>query len=142
MKTAGYSGTPLPKKLGLKSGQTALLLYVPEDVTDILGFPDFSKCRKSPRSLSGREWDYIHLFVKERKKLELIVPKLRGALNPDGMIWISWPKKSSQVTTDITGDVLREVILPTGLVDVKVCAVNDIWSGLKFVFRKELRATL
>ena len=138
----GYSGTPLPKKLGLKRGQIALLLGVPKDVTALSEFSDFAKLRKSFRNLSGRQFDYIHIFVKEREKLEVIIPQIQLLLLADGMLWVSWPKKSSEVKSDVTEGVLREVILPYGLVDIKVCAVNEIWSGLKFMFRKELRTSL
>jgi len=138
----GYSGTPLPKKLGLKAGQRALLLNVPKEITDISDYPDFAYMRKTTRKLSGRQFDYIHLFVKTRRKLETTVPTLQTLLKPDGMIWISWPKKSSGVKTDVLEGTLREVILPTGLVDVKVCAIDRTWSGLKFMFRKEIRSSL
>ncbi|MEK1860731.1 MAG: DUF3052 domain-containing protein, partial [Rhizobium leguminosarum] len=89
-----------------------------------------------------RAFDYVHLFTTERAALDAIAPALFRVLRPDGMVWISWPKKSSRVPTDITEDVLREVLLPMGLVDIKVCAVDEIWSGLKFVIRKELRGAL
>jgi len=140
--TTGYSGTPLSKKLNLKPGQKALLLNVPKDITDITEFPDFASARKSLPETASRQFDYIHLFVKERRVLEKALPEMHANLLPNGIIWISWPKKSSKVKTDIMEGTLREVILPTGLVDVKVCAVNDIWSGLKFMFRKELRSEL
>lgn len=139
---AGYSGTPLPKKLGLKSGQAALLLDVPQDIADIHNFSGFETVRKSMRNVSGRQFDYVHLFVKKRDKLEAKIPKIRQRLKPDGMVWVSWPKKSSGVKSDITEGVLREVILPCGLVDVKVCAIDETWSGLKFMFRKEIKPSL
>jgi hypothetical protein len=84
----------------------------------------------------------VHLFTTERTVLERTAPALLPVLVPNGMVWISWPKKSSSVPTDVTEDVLREVLLPMGLVDIKVCAVDEIWSGLKFVIRKELRGLL
>ena len=111
----GYSGTPLSKKLGLKPGQIALLLGVPKSVTAISELPDFAKLRKSLRNLSGRQFDYIHIFVKEREKLEAIIPQIQLLLLADGMLWVSWPKKSSGVKSDVTEGVLREVILPSGL---------------------------
>ncbi|MDK4731084.1 DUF3052 domain-containing protein [Rhizobium sp. CNPSo 3490] len=139
---AGYSGTPLARKLGLAHGQAAALLGVPETIDDINGFGGFaSVIRLLPETLLPA-LDYVHLFVTDRVVLEAAAPTLFRVLKPDGMIWISWPKKSSRVPTDITEDVLREILLPTGLVDVKVCAVDEIWSGLKFVIRKELRGAL
>ncbi|MBX5082258.1 DUF3052 domain-containing protein [Rhizobium lentis] len=138
---AGYSGTPLARKFGLAQGQAAALLGVPETIKDINGFDGFaSVVRVLPETL--RAFDYVHFFVAERRVLEAAGPTLFRALKPDGMIWISWPKKSSRVPTDITEDVLREILLPIGLVDIKVCAVDEIWSGLKFVIRKELRGAL
>ena len=140
---AGYSGTSLQKKLGLKPGQSALLLNVPMELNEIREFSNFARIRKSLSNLSGRQFDYIHLFCKRRKDLEIKMARIQSLLNPNGMIWVSWPKKSSVVSSDITGNVLREVILPEGLlVDVKVCAVDATWSGLKFMFRKEIRTTL
>jgi len=140
--STGYSGTPLPRKLGLKPGQKALLLSVPIEIKDITEFPGFSDVKKRLPSNEARRFDYIHLFVKNQKSLETKLPQIRSSLLPDGILWVSWPKKSSGIASDITGNTLRSLILPTGLVDVKVCAVNDIWSGLKFMFRKELRSGL
>ncbi|MBB4235538.1 DUF3052 domain-containing protein [Rhizobium esperanzae] len=140
--TAGYSGTPLGRKLGLVRGQTAALLGVPETIDDVHGFDGFASVALALPETPRRAFDYMHLFVTEREALEAIAPMLLRALKPDGMLWISWPKKSSRVPTDVTEDVLREILLPTGLVDVKVCAVDEIWSGLKFVIRRELRGTL
>ena len=138
----GYSGTPLPKKLGLKVGQSALLIGVPKDVTEISEFQGFSHVRKSLRGLSARQFDYVHMFVSKKTRLVELIPQVELILLPDGILWVSWPKKSSRVASDIVEGTLREVVLPYGLVDVKVCAVNEIWSGLKFMFRKEIRPTL
>ncbi|EJC77206.1 hypothetical protein [Rhizobium hidalgonense] len=140
--TAGYSGTPLATKLGLMRGQTAALLGVPEAIGAIRDFGGFASVALALPETPRRAFDYMHLFVTERQALETIASTLLRVLKPDGMLWISWPKKSSRVPTDVTEDVLREVLLPTGLVDVKVCAVDEIWSGLKFVIRKELRGAL
>ncbi|MBB4291200.1 hypothetical protein GGE16_003259 [Rhizobium leguminosarum] len=137
--TAGYSGTPLARKLGLVRGQAAALLSVPKAINDIHGFDGFASVALALPEIPRRAFDYMHLFVTEREALEAIAPTLFGVLKPDGMVWISWPKKRSRVPTDVTEDVLREILLPTGLVDVKVCAVDEVWSGLKFVIRKELR---
>jgi hypothetical protein len=141
-RTAGYSGTPLVRKLGLAHGQAAALLGIPETIGDINGFDGFASVVRALPETPQRAFDYVHLFTTERAALEAVAPALFRVLRWDGMIWISWPKKSSRVPTDITEDVLREVLLPTGLVDVKVCAVDEIWSGLKFVIRKELRGAL
>lgn len=141
-KTAGYSGTPLTKKLGLAHGQAAALLGIPETMGEINGFDGFASVVRALPETPQRAFDYVHLFTTERAVLEQSAPALFRALRPNGMAWISWPKKSSKVPTDITEDVLREVLLPTGLVDIKVCAVDEIWSGLKFMIRKELRGSL
>lgn len=139
---AGYSGTPLVKKLGLKDGTRALLIGVPETVSEISGFPGFAGVEGAVPAASDRVFDYAHVFETDRGRLEALVTSIRATLKPDGMLWISWPKKASKVKTDITEEVLRHIFLPTGLVDVKVAAVDEIWSGLKFMFRKELRASL
>jgi hypothetical protein len=136
---AGYSGTPLTRKLGLKDGQTALLIGVPGHLGAITDFPGFVSRATSLPAAGGGPFDYVHLFVTERAHLETGLPAIRKAMRRDAAFWISWPKKASKVKTDITDDVLRTICLPTGLVDVKVCAVDDVWSALKFVIRKELR---
>jgi len=138
---AGYSGTPLVKKLGLKDGMRALLIGVPDELPDISGFPGFAGVEHQVPA-SGRVFDYAHVFETDRGRLEALVVDIRATLKADGMVWISWPKKASKVKTDITEDVLRDIFLPTGLVDVKVAAMDETWSGLKFMFRKELRASL
>ena len=130
---AGYSGTPLAKKLGIKDDFRAAQLHVPDEVKtelrDALG-----KCRLQRISGdTGRDLDFIFLFVRSRAGLELELLPAAKALAPAGMLWISWPKKSSGVPTDLTEDVIRQSGLDAGLVDVKVCAVTDVWSGLKFV---------
>jgi hypothetical protein len=138
---AGYAGTPLPKKLGLKDGQRVLFLDLPEDLGDLASAQDFAESERLGWDGldSARERDLIHGFTVSRAVLEGHAGTLPGAIVRDGTIWISWPKKASKVPTDITEDVIRDVLLPTGLVDVKVCAIDDIWSGLKLVIRKELR---
>lgn len=127
---AGYSGTPLAKKLGLKDGLSTRWLDRPEDVASVL--EGFDERDTDPP-------DLVHIFQTERAVLEARLSDLRHQIAQNGMIWVSWPKKVSKVPTDITEDVIREVALPMGLVDVKVCAVNEVWSGLKLVIRKELR---
>lgn len=147
--TAGYSGTPLPKKLGLKAGQVALLINVPVSVSELHEFNEFARRdltlpqeKSRDPGVTGRIYDYIHIFETERVSLQAQIPLLSKLLIGTGSLWVSWPKKASKVPTSITEDVLRDVILPLGLVDVKVCAVDNIWSGLKFMHRKELRSKL
>jgi DUF3052 family protein len=137
MTAAGYSGTPLVKKLGIKPGMRVAVLGGPEDfVSDTLGqLPeDVAVARRL-----GASKDIVIFFTTQRAALAERLEALRAAIAPDGMIWVAWPKKASKVPTDITEDVVREVVLPTGLVDVKVCAIDATWSGLKIVIRKELR---
>jgi hypothetical protein len=134
---AGYSGTPLVRKLGFKPGMKVAVLGAPEGFDDTLGeLPDgvAVATRLGPASK-----DMVIVFVAERAALQRRLDALRTAIAPDGMVWVAWPKKASGVTTDVTEDVVREVVLPVGLVDVKVCAIDATWSGLKLVIRKELR---
>jgi hypothetical protein len=129
----GYSGTPLAKKLGIKENFRAVLLHVPDDVKTELR-DGLEQCQIQHSSIhTCRELDFIFLFAKSRAGLELELIPAAKALAPAGMLWISWPKRSSGVATDLTGDVVRQSGLDAGLVDVKVCAVTDVWSGLKFV---------
>ena len=128
----GYSGTPLAKKLGIKDGFRAALLHVPDDVKTELRAA-LGKCRIQSKGTTNQDLDFIFLFAKSRAGLELELMPAAKALAPAGMLWISWPKKSSGVPTDLTEDVIRQRGLEAGLVDVKVCAVTDVWSGLKFV---------
>jgi hypothetical protein len=133
--TAGYSATPLPKKLGFKPGMTAVFLDAPEHLDELLGDLEGVTVK---RSLRGHA-DLVMCFVTRRRELERRAARLRQAVAPDGMLWVCWPKKASKVQTDVTEDVVREVLLPTGLVDNKVAAVDETWSGLKLVVRLELR---
>jgi hypothetical protein len=126
----GYSGTPLAKKLGIKDGCRAALLHAPEDVTTELQSA-LAQC--AIVTLKGGGLDFIFLFVKSRAQLEREVIGAAKALAPAGMLWIAWPKKSSGVTTDVHENIVRDTGLGAGLVDIKVCAVTEIWSGLKFV---------
>jgi hypothetical protein len=129
----GYSGTPLAKKLGIKEGFRVALLHVPDDVKAELR-DAFGKCRVQRISGKGDEgFDFIFLFAKSRAGLAVDLIPAAKVLAPAGMLWISWPKKSSGVPTDITEDAIRQSGLAAGLVDVKVCAVTEVWSGLKFV---------
>jgi len=136
MATAGYSGTPLAKKLGIKAGAHVLCVGAPDDYLELLApLPD----NVSFDTKHSASTDLIHLFTTEKKVLQSSLAKWRGAIRPDTVIWVSWPKKASRVATDISEDTIREVCLPLGLVDVKVCAVDATWSGLKLVIRKEQR---
>lgn len=138
----GYSGTPLPKKLGLKDGQHVAFVDLPESQNELAMAREFEGVQHlslDELSTFDGTFDVLHIFTKARAALEDNAKAMLKAIKRDGMVWISWPKKASKVATDITEDVLREVLLPTGLVDIKVCAVDEIWSGLKFVIRKELR---
>ncbi|SLN36846.1 DUF3052 family protein [Roseisalinus antarcticus] len=131
---AGYSGTPLWKKLGLKDGMAAAVLDPPDHYAQLLaGGP--AATWGPPRDGMG----FLHLFTARRDRLAETLPMALSRMARDGMIWISWPKKASKLPSEITEDVVREVALPMGLVDAKVCAVDEIWSGLKLVIRKELR---
>ena len=132
-KMAGYSKTPLFKKLGIKEGSKLYVLNAPDSYRAALE-PLPAKVEFVPRLTT--ETNIVHAFFDSRAKLEKALTKYRGQLNPAAAIWISWPKKASKVVTDITEDVVREIALPLGLVDVKVCAVDDVWSGLKLVIRK------
>jgi len=143
---AGYSGTPLAKKLGIKPGHAvhaidapagyrALLAPLPDGVTFVSRLSD--------------SVDVVHVFVTKASTLAGALPRIRKEMRPDASLWVSWPKKaatrsrrsSDRLETDVTEDVVRAVALPTGLVDVKVCAVDDVWSGLKLMVRKALRET-
>ena len=132
--TAGYSGTPLWKKLGLKPGMQAAVLAAPPDYEPLIaGGPDviWGPLRHGV--------GFIHLFTPFRAELDVLLRESLTLMARDGMIWVSWPKKASRLPCDYTEDTIREICLPMGLVDVKVCAVSDIWSGLKLLIRKENR---
>jgi hypothetical protein len=136
MTVAGYSGTPLLKKLGIGPGAKVAILGAPDGFDATLG--ELPEGAVVTRRLGGRR-DVVLMFVTERAALAGRLDALRAAIAPDGMIWVAWPKKAARMPTDVTEDVVREVVLPTGLVDVKVCAIDATWSGLKVVIRKELR---
>jgi hypothetical protein len=133
---SGYSGTPLAKKLGIKAGANVCLSHAPKHYGGLVApLPDGVR-------LVGRvseATDLIHIFVTRRKDLERALKSTLKAMRPNAAVWVSWPKKSSGVATDVTEDTIRAVALPMGLVDIKVCAVDDVWSGLKLVVRKERR---
>jgi hypothetical protein len=132
MSTAGYSGTPLVSKLGIKPGTTLCLIGAPDDFDRTLGeLPDGVAVR---RRLQGR-LDVIVAFFVDRSALERRLPALRGALQPAGGLWLAWPKRASGVATDLSDTVVRELGLAAGLVDNKVCAIDAVWSGLRLVYR-------
>ena len=133
---AGYSGTPLPQKLGIKSGTNAVIVNGPENYRKLLGkLPDGVRLTNH---LSANA-DFVHFFTTRRDELQEQLKLLRAKLSDTGTLWVSWPKKSSGVPTDVTEDVIRDVALPLGLVDTKVCAVDATWSGLKLMIRRENR---
>jgi hypothetical protein len=135
---AGYSGTPLIRKLGVSGMRPAVVMNPPCPYDALLGEPVdidiLSSAEPVPMGCA-----YLHLFTTIRAEMEAVLTGARHRIAPTGMIWISWPKRSAKVPTDITEDVIREVCLPMGYVDIKVCAVDAVWSGLKLVIRKDLR---
>jgi hypothetical protein len=134
---AGCSGTPLAKKLGIGEGTTVALLDEPETFRGLLApVPDGVDLRPTVRG----HCDVVVAFFRRRAAFERRLPAMGRAVFPDGAVWIAWPKRASGVRTDITEDVVRDVALPAGLVDNKVCAIDDTWSGLRIVWRRELRS--
>ncbi len=134
--TAGYSGSPLTKELRIKNGFTVGTVDEPGEFRGLLiDLPDDVEFRDG----IGDDPDIVMLFVTERSTLENLVPQAAEAIFSGGAIWVAWPKKASRVPTDVTGDVVREIVLPMGLVDNKICAIDEVWSGLRVVWRKELR---
>jgi bifunctional DNA-binding transcriptional regulator/antitoxin component of YhaV-PrlF toxin-antitoxin module len=134
--TVGYSGNPLAKKLGIREGSQVLLIEEPENYQSLL--------HPLPASVSfanqaSQAIDIVHLFATRKEEMQKQLASLRKKLSADASVWVSWPKKSSKLPTNITEDTIREVALPLGFVDIKVCAVSEVWSGLKIVVRKELR---
>jgi hypothetical protein len=137
------AGTPLLRKLGYREGMVALLVDLPEDLAPALLAQAFASCHRleggEPLPAGLPPLDLAHLFTTEQRVLEGLLPELRRRLAPAGMIWVSWPKRAAKLPTDLTEDVVRALALPLGLVDVKVCAVDAVWSGLKLVIRRSLR---
>ncbi|HEV7644997.1 MAG TPA: hypothetical protein VGO50_13715 [Pyrinomonadaceae bacterium] len=133
--TTGYSGTPLAKKLGIKAGDKLYLLGAPENYRALVeplpeGVAETAKFKDA---------DVLHIFTNRRAELEMLLEKFFPAIKPGAAVWISWYKKAAKQPTEITEDTIRDVCLPVGFVDIKVCAVDELWSGLKLVIRKELR---
>jgi hypothetical protein len=133
---AGYSGTPLVQKLGIKPGFRVFVASAPSDYRRLIGaLPE----RVTVLSRLSGTADMVHVFTTEAKALADKLPAYRDAIAPDGMIWVSWPKKTAKVATDVTENVIRDLAQPLGLVDIKVCAVDTSWSGLKLVIRRSNR---
>lgn len=133
---SGYSGTPLARKLGIAAGSKIVIRHAPDDYEQLVAPlpPDVLVSGKATKTT-----DMVHVFVVDGSVLERELVSLRNTIKPDGVVWVSWPKKASKVPTNITEDTIREVCLPLGFVDIKICAVSSIWSGLKLMIRKELR---
>ena len=132
--TAGYSGTPLVKKLGIKSGYRVALLSAPADYLDLLS--ELPANVTIDRQLAAADYDFVQAFYVWRADYEADFPRLKAAIHRAGMVWVSWYKKAAKMPTDITEDVVRDVALAGGLVDVKVAAIDAQWSGLKLVYRR------
>jgi hypothetical protein len=133
---AGYSGTPLAKKLGIKPGAFVLAVNAPPQYPALLDpLPEaVTLCQQARENL-----DVVHLFTTKRSELARLIDRYKTKIKQDGSIWVSWPKKASGVPSEVNEDTVREIALPIGLVDIKICAVDDVWSGLKLVIRKENR---
>jgi hypothetical protein len=136
MAGAGYSGTPLPQKLGIKPGMTLHVVDAPMDYGALIA-PMAKKVAFATRL--SKDVELLHAFVTRRDRLEDVLDRARAGLASDAIVWVSWPKKAAGLASEVTEDTVRDMALPLGFVDVKVCAVDDIWSGLKLVLRKTLR---
>lgn len=133
---AGYSGTPLAKKLGIKAGMTVCAVNAPERYRELLQpLPDDVQFVSNVTP----ETEIVHFFTMSSSELAHALGMYRTQVDPAAAVWVSWPKRASKIPTDITEDTIRDIALPLGFVDVKVCAVDDVWSGLKLVVRRELR---
>lgn len=139
---AGYSGTPLARKLGIAGGSSVVLLGAPDGLEDVLVPPEGASVRRRLPPAGRREVDVAVLFSTGRADLDHRFPRVAAALRPAGGLWVAWPKRSSGVATDLTENVVRAVGVAHGMVDNKVCAVTDVWSGLRFVYRLEDRPAL
>jgi hypothetical protein len=135
---AGYSGTPLWKKLGYETGISAYVDGGPSNYISLLALP--ADVAVTWLRSAKSEMEFVHFFATSASKLKRRLEFYRKRIVPGGVIWVSWPKKTSGVKSDITEDTIRDVALPMGLVDIKVCAVDEVWSGLKLMIRKERRA--
>lgn len=132
---AGYSGTPLLKKLGVKDGAKGLLVAVPDTICELVEFDLWGtiKTAKTERGISGGPYDYLHYFTADDAKFLTALPALKKTMAQNAMIWVSWPKKASKVPSTVTEPLVRKTALSIGLVDIKVCAIDEVWSGLKLV---------
>jgi hypothetical protein len=136
---AGYAGTPLARKLGIGEGDEVAVIGAPEQFEDALGeLPDVASLHTD--LADDARYDVIVAFITQRSELEAELPRLRIRMAPACGLWIAWPKRASRVPTDVTDQVIRDVVLPTGLVDNKVCAIDETWSGLRLVIRKQNRS--
>ncbi len=139
--SVGYSGAPLPRKLGFRPGQKAAFVDLPDELAWLAQAEDFAGVERADFDrLGAPELDLVHAFFTDAAQMRAALPRFRQAIQPAGMIWISWPKRSAKVPTDITEDVVRAEALDIGLVDIKVCAVTEVWSGLKLVIPVAQRA--
>jgi hypothetical protein len=135
-ESAGYSGTPLVRKLGFRTGARVYLVHAPQGYLELLGSEaegiEFSQSMRTP-------YEFVHLFVTRRTELAQRLSRLREQVSDEGVVWVFWPKRTSGISSDITDQVIRDVALPLGFVDTKVCAVDHTWSGLKLVIRRKER---
>ncbi|WP_027169073.1 DUF3052 family protein [Mesorhizobium sp. WSM3224] len=142
LAATGYSGTPLPAKLGLRDGMVAAFIALPpelDELTEAVSFAAVDRLFDWSAISGSQKYDAVHAFTRQRAEIEDGLAGIETAIKRDGMVWVSWPKKASKVLTDVTEDVIRAEALKRDLVDVKVAAVNEIWSGLKLVIRKDRR---
>lgn len=140
--SAGYSAKPLPDKLGYKPGSVVAFIALPDELAELTASTDFHKVARRQdwsRPLPAGEFDLVHAFTRERDEIAHHLPRLQKGIRRDGAIWVSWPKKASRILTDVTEDVVRAEALKLDLVDVKVAAIDNIWSGLKLVIRVDRR---
>ena len=142
LAATGYSGTPLPAKLGLRDGMVAAFIALPpelDELTEAVSFAGVDRLTEWSAISGSQKYDAVHAFTRQRAEIEDRLGDVEAAIKRDGMIWVSWPKKASGVATDLSDVVVRDLALPLGLVDTKVCAIDETWSGLRFNLRKELR---
>lgn len=136
MASAGYSGTPLPQKLGIKPGMTLHVVDAPMDYGALIA-PMGHKVAFATRLT--KDVELVHAFVTKKGRLNEVLDSARAGLGSEAIVWVSWPKKAAKLASEVTEDTVRDIALPLGFVDVKVCAIDDTWSGLKLVVRKTLR---
>ena len=137
---AGYSGTPLARKLGVRAGHTVVVLGAPEGFVTLLREGEFPEDAVLHTAAEKQPADVVVFFTKSESELRRAIARLEKSITPAGGLWIAWPKRASGVTTDMTEDLVRDVALPRGLVDNKVCAIDETWSALRLVVRREHRS--